>query len=133
MILIDASVALKWYLPEADSDAAIALTDQELCAPSLILAEVANGLWRGERLGHLQPDSVRNGLTTLSEIFSELTPLDLLLARASEIGRDLDHPVYDCIYLADAERRGVELVTADKRLLRRLAGSAYGHLAKALS
>ena len=36
--------------------------------------------------------------------------------RASTIALELDHPVYDCIYLACTEIEGVPLVTADRRL-----------------
>ena len=41
-IVIDASVALKWVLEEAGLDAADALLDQDLIAPSLWLVEAAN-------------------------------------------------------------------------------------------
>lgn len=133
MILIDASVALKWYLTEAGSGAAVKLTEENLCAPSLILAEVANGLWKAERLKHLEATVVRESVATLPEILSELTPLDLLIASASEIAWHLDHPVYDCIYLADAERRATQLVTADKRLLGRVGGGEFGKLVRSLT
>ena len=133
MILIDASVALKWYLPEAGSSAAVELTKEELCAPSLILAEVANGLWKAERLKHLEAAAVRDGVATLPEVLSELTPLHLLIARASEIARHLDHPVYDCIYLAEAERRATKLVTADQRFLRRITNGEFGRLVRPLT
>jgi hypothetical protein len=50
VIVVDASVALKWVLTEPDSDVAIALRNEELIAPDLWLAEAANGLWRHVRL-----------------------------------------------------------------------------------
>jgi predicted nucleic acid-binding protein len=40
-----------------------------------------------------------------------------LLARAMEVARLLKHPVYDCVYLALAERERATVVTADARLL----------------
>ncbi len=51
---------------------------------------------------------------------------DADLARtALAIAIELDHPVYDCIYLALARRRGAPLVTLDRRLTARLAGTRY--------
>ena len=44
---------------------------------------------------------------------------------AARLAIELDHPAYDCIYLALALERGVPFVTADQRLLRRAAQSAY--------
>jgi predicted nucleic acid-binding protein len=44
---------------------------------------------------------------------------------AMAIARDLDHPVYDCVYLALARRRHAPLVTLDRRLTARLADTAY--------
>ena len=52
-IVVDASIALKWVIPEPDSDAANALRAAELIAPALWLAEAANALWRHARLGKI--------------------------------------------------------------------------------
>jgi predicted nucleic acid-binding protein len=41
------------------------------------------------------------------------------------IASQLDHPVYDCFYLALAEARDALLVTADRRLLRKLRGTPW--------
>jgi predicted nucleic acid-binding protein len=67
-------------------------------------------------------------LTTLDAAFDllsrsgiDLSPTGPLLPRAMEVARRLDHPVYDCVYLALAEREHAAFVTADHRLLRRLA------------
>ena len=38
-----------------------------------------------------------------------------------DLARRLGHPVYDCVYLALAEREDAAFVTADQRLLRRLS------------
>jgi predicted nucleic acid-binding protein len=51
VIVVDASVALKWVIPEAGSDAAAGLLHDELIAPDLWLTEAANALWRHARLG----------------------------------------------------------------------------------
>ena len=49
------------------------------------------------------------------------------------LARELDHPVYDCFYLALAEREGVQLLTADARLIGRLAGTARAGLCRPLA
>ena len=56
-IVVDASVALKWLLPEDDSDLADALRAENLIAPPLWLVEGANALWRNVRNGKISPDN----------------------------------------------------------------------------
>jgi predicted nucleic acid-binding protein len=48
------------------------------------------------------------------------------------IARDLDHPDYDCFYLALAEQRQATLVTADRRLLNRVRGTQWASVAMGL-
>jgi predicted nucleic acid-binding protein len=114
-LVVDASVALKWVIPEDGSAAAVALKSQELIAPSLWLAEAANGLWRlvlrGE-LGRLQ------GQAALREL--ESSPIASLgfdrdLQSALQLATELAHPIYDCLYLALALRERTHVVTADRR------------------
>ncbi len=50
---------------------------------------------------------------------------------ALEIAIEIAHPIYDCVYLALAQRLGRTLVTADRRFLRSLAGS--DHAGRAMS
>ena len=130
MMLVDSSVALKWFLDEADSAAArLLLSDHVLVSPALVLAETGNGLWKAWRRSILSSDVVERALATLPSLFAELAPIDPVLVRAGALSRELDHPVYDCIYLATAERLDMPLVTADQRLRLRLATSAYaGHI-----
>ncbi len=53
----------------------------------------------------------------LPNIFDELVPLSGICAQACKIAFTRDHPVYDTFYLALAELRDAELITAGKRLL----------------
>jgi hypothetical protein len=64
--------------------------------------------------------------------FSALVGAARLSARAFALAHELDHPVYDCLYLALAEIEDVRMVTADRRLLERLRGSAWQELARPL-
>ncbi len=56
-----------------------------------------------------------------------------LASRALELACELNHPIYDCFYLAAAEQQGDVLVTADLRFLRKLVGTPYSHLVRNLS
>jgi predicted nucleic acid-binding protein len=133
-MLIDASVALKLFLEEDDSSAAQLLLEQAaLEAPELILAEVANGLWKAHRRGTLSAELYARDVATLVEIFETFHPMAPLTARAAEIAMRLDHPAYDCIYLACAERVESPLVTADRRLLQAVSGSHWATLCRSLS
>ena len=51
--VVDASVAAKWLSPEPESAAADSLLDDELWAPDLLFAEVANILWKKQSRGEM--------------------------------------------------------------------------------
>jgi predicted nucleic acid-binding protein len=127
MPVVDASVALKWFLEEADSAAAAALLEERdlLIAPDLIVAEVCNAAWKAVRAGAMLPEQHDDAAARLGAVFDELAPLAPLARQAAELSRALDHPAYDCFYLALAEQRGTHLVTADGRLLRRIDGTPW--------
>jgi predicted nucleic acid-binding protein len=117
-LVIDASVAVLWTLQQQSSDRAAALSHEAgLTAPSIIVAEIGNAIWKAVRRGDLPRADAAMGVEIA------LGPLDLLISaeelrlRALEIAIELDHPIYDCFYLALAERERCPLVTADKRLL----------------
>jgi predicted nucleic acid-binding protein len=101
-------------------------------APDLIVAETANVLWRYVRRGVIPAREAAATAGRLARYFARLHPPDGLAQRAVEIAAALDHPAYDCFYLALAERRRLQLVTADKRLLARIAGSVFAPLARPL-
>jgi predicted nucleic acid-binding protein len=127
VIVVDASVALKWFLVENGSDEALRLagSGRNLAAPDLIIAEVCNGLWKSARLGRLTSEQVSLAAANLPDFLSRLAPGRLLAERAVKIADDLGHPVYDCFYLALAERLGTKLVTADRRLTAVLNGTPW--------
>lgn len=133
-MLIDASVALKLFLEEEDSPAAQLILEQfPMEAPELILAEVANGLWKAHRRGTLSAEIYTSDVAKLAEIFDNCHPIGPLMSRAAEIARVLGHPAYDCIYLACAEQEETPLVTADRRLLQVVSGKEWERLCRPLS
>lgn len=132
--VVDASVAIKWFLLEPRREPAKRLLDgsERLVAPELILAEVANGLWRRVVAGESDLRQVGATAASLPRFFSRLFGLTPLTGRAVEIASALNHPVYDCFYLALAEAEGGVVVTADRRLLSHVAGSRWAPLCRRL-
>jgi predicted nucleic acid-binding protein len=64
-------------------------------------------------------------VTWLPSILDELAPTGPLAPRAMAISAFLDHPAYDCFYLALAEQRGGTLISADRRLIQRVADTMW--------
>jgi predicted nucleic acid-binding protein len=116
-VVLDASVAAKWYVREADSDAAEKLIESNLqfIAPDIFLAEVVNALLKQHSKAQLEDSDVRLAMETLLRAGVELVASISLLPRAVELALILNHTIYDCLYLALAELRDAILVTADRR------------------
>jgi predicted nucleic acid-binding protein len=126
-VVIDASVALKWFVEQQGTEQAAALLAGRdlLIAPDLIVAEVANAGWKAVRTGTMSPEQHDHAAVRLPLAFDGLIPLASLAQRAVVISRMLDHRVYDCFYLALAEKRSAQLMTADQRFIDRLAGTPW--------
>lgn len=126
--VVDASIAVKWVIPEVLSDEADRLRDgdDDFVAPDLLLVEVANALWRKTTAKEISPREADAAFDLVRQSGIDLRPSGPLLPRAMDVARRLDHPVYDCVYLALAEREQTALVTADQRLLRRLSARKLG-------
>ena len=114
--VIDASVALKWVLPENGSEAAAALRTTMLHAPHLLLVECGNALWVRVRRNVLSAAEAKACFDLLSDAPVALAPDAELMPAALTLALELDQTVYDCLYLALAVKRDASLVTADRRL-----------------
>jgi predicted nucleic acid-binding protein len=130
ILVVDASVALKWFVEEDGSREAAALLahGDRLIAPDLIMPEVCNATWKLVRRGAMLETQQIAAMTRLPSILDELAPNGPLAPRAAAISTFLDHPAYDCFYLALAERRGGTLVSADRRLIQRVATTVWGEM-----
>src|SRR5262249_32911479 len=127
-LIVDASVALKWYLddePHLDQARAIVSSGDPVIAPDLVIAEVCNAAWLGVRAGRIANRQMYAIARSLPRYFDLLVAGANLAERAVAVAEALDHPVYDCFYLALAEARGVRLVTADGRLVAKLRGTQW--------
>ena len=114
-VVIDASVAVKWVLPEPATDAALALQHDQLIAPELWLAEAANALWRHVRIGELTPDQALTRLRELKKAPVASLPIEPHVERALALAIELGHPIYDCLYLALALAQDAHVITDDRR------------------
>ena len=116
--VVDASVAVKWLFTEDGTAEARQLLAHRIMlhAPDFILTEAANVIWKKARrreIADAQP--YLRELARLGDLVA-LAPAAELVVHAAAIALRIDHPVYDCLYLACAEVEEAPLVTADRRL-----------------
>lgn len=122
-VAVDASVAVKWFLPEIHDDAALRLIESgaDLSAPSLLHAEAANVLWKRVRRGEMSREEAQTCLASLTRLPLHILPMEPLLPAALEIACETGQTVYDGLYVAVACARHCKMVTADERLLKALS------------
>ena len=119
--VIDASIALKWVVQEDGTNQALVLRQHaKLIAPDLLVPECANILWKKVQRKELTRDEALLAARLLQGAEIELLPTRSLLEQAARIAIELDHPAYDCLYLALAMENGCRFVTADERFIRKL-------------
>lgn len=129
-LVVDASVAIAWFVEEpATAMAEPLLRNRRLFAPDLIVSEVTNVLWRLARTGKIGEEHVATACRELPHSVAALIPCSVLMGRAYGIARSLDHPAYDCFYLALAESLQAPLITLDKRLYARTRNTPWDGLA----
>ena len=117
MLVVDASVAVKWVLAESDSELAQQIIHSSLLAPDLLLIECGNAIWRHVQLGELDPADVPQLWAVLRAMPVEIVASPELVERAIDLAVTLSHPIYDCLYLALALDRGARVVSTDHRFL----------------
>jgi predicted nucleic acid-binding protein len=120
-LVVDASVALKWVLPEPDSHLAQALAegDEELLVPDFWLNEATNVCWLQVRKGKWTPDEAREALELLRAQVP-VTPASSLALHdvALDIGLAVNHSTYDTLYVAFAIAVGARgIVVADRAFI----------------
>ncbi|MFG1479954.1 type II toxin-antitoxin system VapC family toxin [Xanthobacter sp. V4C-4] len=128
VLIVDASVAVKWCVEEEEADIAeiVLRSAKEIRAPRLLFGEVANAIWKKVWRGDLLPRTGMEAISLLPGCIHTVVDKDELLFTALEIAVTYNHPVYDCVYIACAREFDLPLVTADARLLRKFRSSPYG-------
>lgn len=126
MIVVDASVSVKWFVAEPDSEAALSLfrSSSVLMCPDHALGEIGEVLVRSCRRGRLTQDDVRRANDAIAGRLAFRSPL-ALIDLATTIAVNASVSFYDALYVAAAERWHVPLVTADARLVASVAGTPW--------
>lgn len=121
MIVVDASLAAKWFLPEDGRDAALrflARYTDRLHGPDILLTEVSGAIIRRPNIDK----PFRNeSLALLAEWWLVWERMATYRAtaesveQASYLAPDLGHPLPDCLYLQLAIEHGCVLATCDEK------------------
>jgi predicted nucleic acid-binding protein len=117
--VVDASVAVKLYVPETNSQQAVRFfSDQhDLIAPDLMLAECGNIIWKKVRLlGELTSDEGKRIIAAAQTLPLDYYSTTDLITNAFEIALNSQRTVYDCLYVALAASQGCQLMTDDWKL-----------------
>lgn len=120
--VVDASVAIKWFIPEVHSVEATRLMDlaDELWAPDLLIAEVGNTVWKKCRLGEMSHSEGQLVIRALNQLPLKFCPSGDLVAPAFEIAFALGRTVYDSLYISLACLLSTKVITADRKLFNSL-------------
>jgi predicted nucleic acid-binding protein len=131
LLVLDASVCLKWFLseptPEPDSAIAFALLEDirndtiRLLQPPVWHSEIAAVLAR------MQPKLGQQMIEEVFRLNTEIDASEIVLNKAISLASQLDHHLFDTIYHALAIERETTLITADARYYRK--AQALGHIA----
>jgi predicted nucleic acid-binding protein len=130
VVVVDASVAAKWFLPEngeALADRALALLNKydkkevQFVVPDLFYVEIASAIWKAVRTGRVPGAFGDQALVLLTQREFATVPSLKLLDKAFQIATVFERTVYDCIYVALAVQSKAQLITADERLANSLA------------
>jgi len=128
-VVVDSSVAIKWFVPQGNSTKAREILDAyqdcnlTILAPDLIYAEVGNIVWKLHRFQGVSQVDAEAILNTFQAIEFGITPSSLLLSDAYRFAVAHQRTVYDSLYLALSLRRQCQLVTGDEKLVNSVSSS----------
>jgi len=118
VFVVDASVVVKWFVPEIHNEAARRLLalPHEYIAPDLLFAETANTIWKKIRRKELTAEEGQALVADINRIAVETVSCRALAEDAHALANTTGRTVYDCLYLALAVRLKTRAITADERL-----------------
>lgn len=129
-IVVDASLAVKWFLAEDDShlaDDVFEAHSGDITVPPVFGVEVSAAMVREANIHKAHADVMRSAIARLISFFDDGAIVvhaqsSQQLARAADLAIDLGHPLKDCLYLTLAMEIGCELVTCDARFAAKAKG-----------
>jgi len=126
--VVDASVAIKWFIPEIHSEAAVQAKSvrQQLHVPAFLTLELGNVIAKKIRREELTRADGETVLKELRDLPLQRHADERLFPAAYKLTLDTRQSLYDCLYLALAETINGRLITADRKFYNALAGGPYG-------
>jgi predicted nucleic acid-binding protein len=130
LIVVDASLAVKWYLDEPRADEAEGLLlerDGDIVVPDIFNSEVIGALVRRANMDKSKRKESETAILRFAALFETGSLVAIrshssAIIRAASIAIDLGHPLKDCIYLVLAMELDCELVTCDARFAEKAKG-----------
>ena len=118
IFVVDASVVVKWFVPEIHSDAArrLLVMPHEYVAPDLLFAETVNTIWKKIRRKELAVEEGQRLVADMGQIAVETVSCRALAEDAHALANATGRTVYDSMYVALAIRLNTRSITADDRL-----------------
>lgn len=135
MLVIDASVAVKFLVEEPGSTEAMSYlgSSRDLIAPDWIQVEVGHAMWRKAEMDLLSAENAIRNLARLPNFFDVLSPASTLVMPAYRLAFDLKQSLYDCLYLALALRENGQMFTADRKFWNAAKRAGYDRSVELLS
>jgi len=127
-LVLDACIAIKWYVPEVLSNTALdlAVTEPHWIVPDLFYPEVGNVLWKKVNRREIDEDTARDIMASLLALGIEVRATKPLIDFAIGLACRFECTVYDGLYLALALEEECQLVTADRKFYDAMRRSALG-------
>ena len=119
ILVIDANVGLKWFIEEQRSPAARKILEKgaSFIAPDIFIPEICNVAWKKVRNQEITAEQGQAIVSNVPMVLDHIVPSSEVAKRAFGLAVQFNHPVYDCLYLALAERESITLITDDAKLV----------------
>nr|VFJ57112.1 MAG: hypothetical protein BECKDK2373B_GA0170837_106318 [Candidatus Kentron sp. DK] len=128
IFVVDASVAIKWFIPEIHGDTALRLhaPGNVLHVPNFLSLEIGNVLCKKQRQTELTREEALLILRLLQKLPLHWHPDDILFHGAFSLASETRRSLYDCMYLSLAALVDGLLITADRKFYDALQDTSHG-------